>query len=81
MINLSPEQVIQFLLQIQFWDVVKALVCFALFIYVLVALVVVKQVNMMAEVINGQMNPLIKTVAVIHFAGAILVLLIAIMVL
>jgi hypothetical protein len=81
MINLNPEQIIQFLLQIQFWDVVKALVCFALFIYVLIALVVVKQVNMMAEVINGQMNPLIKIVAMIHFAGAILVLLIAIMVL
>ena len=81
MINLNPEQIIQFLLQIQFWDVVKALVCFALFIYVLIALVVVKQVQMMAEVINGQMNPLIKIVAMIHFLGAILVLLIAIMVL
>jgi len=81
MINLNPEQIIQFLLKIQFWDVVKALVCFALFIYVLIALVVVKQVNMMAEVINGQMNPLIKIVAMIHFLGAILVLLIAIMVL
>jgi len=81
MTNLNPEQIIQFLLKIQFWDVVKALVCFALFIYVLIALVVVKQVNMMAEVINGQMNPLIKIVAMIHFLGAILVLLIAIMVL
>jgi len=81
MINSNPEQIIQFLLKIQFWDVVKTLVCFALFIYVLVALVVVKQVQMMAEVINGQMNSLIKIVAMIHFLGAILVLLIAIMVL
>jgi hypothetical protein len=74
-------QIIQFLSQIQFWDIVKILVCFALFLYVLVALVVLKQVNMMADVLDGQMNPTVKGIALFHLLGAILVFLIALVVL
>jgi hypothetical protein len=81
MTNLNLDQIIQFLLRIQFWDVVKALLCFALFLYVLVALVVFKQVKMMVEVIDGQMNPVINGIALIHFLGAILVFLIALVIL
>jgi hypothetical protein len=79
--NLEFNQVLQFLSQIQFWDIVKILVCFALLIYVLVALVVLKQVQMMADVLNGQMNPTIKGVALSHLLVAILVFLIALVVL
>jgi len=79
--NLELNQMIQFFSQIQFWDIVKVLVCFALLIYVLVALVVSKQVNMMADVLDGQMNPAIKGVALFHLLGAILVFLIALVVL
>ncbi len=74
-------QLIQLLLRIQFWDVVKVLVCFALFIYVLVALVVVKQVQMMIEVLDGEINSVLKSVALFHLLGAILVFLIALLVL
>ena len=81
MSNFNLNQIVQLLTQIQFWDVVKALVCFALLLYVLVALVVLKQVQMMADVLDGQMNPTIKAVALFHLLGAILVFLIALVVL
>ena len=79
----NPElnQIIQILSRIQFWDIVKVLVSFALLLYVLVALVVFKQVQMMADVLDGQMNPAIKGVALFHLLGAILVFLIALVVL
>ncbi len=79
--NPDLNQIIQFFSQIQFWDIVKVLVSLALLIYVLVALVVLKQVNMMADVLDGQMNPAIKGVALFHLLGAILVFLIALVVL
>ena len=79
--NLDLNQIIQFFYQIQFWDIVKLLVCFALLLYVLVALVVLKQVQMMADVLDGQMNPTIKAIALFHLLGAILVFLIALVVL
>jgi hypothetical protein len=79
--NLELDQIIRFLSQIQVWDIFKVLVCFALLIYVLVALVVLKQVQMMADVLDGQMNPTIKGVALFHLLGAILVFLIALVVL
>ena len=79
--NQELDQIIQILSRIQFWDIVKTLVCFALLLYVLVALVVLKQVQMMADVLDGQMNPAIKGVALFHLLGAILVFLIALVVL
>jgi hypothetical protein len=79
--NLDLNQIIQFLTGIQFWSVVKALVCFALLLYALVALVVFKQVQMMADVLDGQMNPAIKAIALFHLLGAILVFLIALVIL
>ena len=81
MINSNLEDIIKFLLGIQFWDVVKILVCFGLLVYIIAALVIVKQVNMMVDVIDGQMNPIIKGIALIHFLGAILVFLIALVIL
>jgi len=79
--NPELDQIIQILSRIQFWDIVKVLVSFALLLYVLVALVVFKQVQMMADVLDGQMNPAIKSVALFHLLGAILVFLIALVVL
>jgi len=79
--SLDLNQILQSFSQIQFWDIVKILVCFALLLYVLVALVVLKQVQMMADVLDGQMNPTIKGVALFHLLGAILVFLIALVVL
>lgn len=81
MSNFDVGPIIQVISRIQFWDVVKALVCFALFLYVLVALVVFRQVSMMTEVVHGQMDAALKGVALIHFLGAISVLLIALVIL
>ena len=81
MTNPDLAKLIPLLMKVQFWDVIKVLVCFALFIYVLVALVVVRQVNMMTEVVHGQMDAVIKNVALIHLLGAILVFLIALAIL
>lgn len=78
MINTDIEQLFELLMGISFWDIVKVLVIFALFLYIIVALVIFRQVKMMAEVIDGQMNSLVKTVALIHLLGAILVFLIAV---
>lgn len=81
MTNPDLAKLIPLLMKVQFWDVIKILVCFALFLYILVALVVVRQVNMMTEVVHGQMDAVIKSVALIHLLGAISVFLIALVLL
>jgi len=75
------DQILNFLLSIQIWTISKIIVCFALFLYIIFAVVVVRQVRLMTEAIDFSLDWFLKTVTMIHLLGAIVVLLLAIIIL
>lgn len=75
------EQVLDFILTIQIWSLVKVFVGGALLLYVVFAFIVVRQVNLMAETLNVPIALPIKTVAWLHLGLAIFTLLFALIIL
>ena len=63
------------------WIIAKAFVCFALFLYLIFAFVVIRQIYLMTETLVGQLEIPLKIIGLLHFLGAILVLLMAITIL
>lgn len=72
------DRLLEILLGIQVWDVAKLLVVFSLLLYIGFAVVVIRQVNLMSQALNGTVGLPIKTVAWVHFLLAIAVFLLAI---
>lgn len=77
----SFNNLFEFFFSISVWDIAKVLVCFALLLYVFFAVVVVRQVNLMLETLGGQLELLLRIIAAVHLAGAIFVLVLALVVL
>ena len=75
------DKILNFLINIQIWTISKAIVCFALFLYIIFAVVVVRQVRLMTEAIDFSLDWFLKMVAMIHLLGAIFILLLAIIIL
>lgn len=65
----------------QIWEFAKIPVALALIIYIVFAVVVVRQVNLMTHAINLSLGGLLKVIAYIHLLGAIFVLLVAMIIL
>lgn len=63
------------------WSIVKILVSFALFLYVIFAGIMVRQVSLMTESLKLGLEWPLKTVALLHFLGAALIFLLALIVL
>lgn len=78
---MSPDQFFQLILNIQIWQIVKLLVCLTLLFYTVFAFVIIRQVHLMTDTVKLSLEWLLKTVAFVHFIGAIFVLLIAILIL
>ena len=76
-----PEQVLEFILTLQAWDVAKVFVCFTLLLYVIFAFVVLRQVNLMARTLAVPIDLPIKTVAWFHLGLAIFAFLLALVML
>lgn len=66
---------------ISVWAVAKVAVLFALFIYLLFAVIVVRQVKLMGETLNGNLNLPIKVIAWIHLLVSIFVFILALIIL
>lgn len=79
--NLSIEQIIGFLSGISIWTLVKILFCFAFFIYLVFAFVVVRQVSLMIEALRGQLESFLKIVSWVHFLVAVFLFLFALILL
>jgi len=75
------EQVLEFILTLQVWDVAKVFVCFTFLLYVIFAFVVLRQVNLMARTLAVPIDLSIKTAAWLHLGLAIVAFLLALMVL
>lgn len=77
---MTIEDLFKLISSIQIWDVIKILASFTLLLYIGFAFVVVKQVNLMTEVLQQLELPL-KAIATIHLILAIFVFLLAIFIL
>ncbi len=66
---------------LSFWLIAKVCLLFALGLYIIFALVLVRQVYMMSQVISSSYNFLIKIFAWLHLLGSLLVFLFAFVIL
>lgn len=64
-----------------FWGGVKWLYLLAFFLYVLFALIVIRQVDMMTRTFQTSAESILKVFSYIHFAVAVGILVIAVMIL
>ncbi len=78
---MSFDNLFNLLFTINFWSVVKLMVCFALFLYVIFAGIMVRQVSLMTESLHLGFELPLKMVAILHFLGAALIFLMALIVL
>lgn len=72
---------LNFVFAVSPWMILKVLVCFSFLLYIMFALVIVKQVNLMTQTLGGQLELPLKLIAAIHLAGAIFIFVLAIMIL
>lgn len=75
------EQLLILLRGVTVWDGVKWLIVLGLGLYLVFAVVAVRQVQLMSRTINGALKWPIKLLATVHLAVAVVVLLAAIVVL
>lgn len=66
---------------ISIWSVAKVAVIFALFVYVLFAVIVVRQVKLMGKTLNGNLNLPLRIISWIHLLLALLVVFLAFVIL
>jgi len=71
------EQVLNFIFKIQVWDIAKLIVSLIFLLYIVFALIVVRQVNLMAKTLVVPIDLPIKTVAWFHLGLAIFAFLLA----
>ena len=77
----SPfDNLLQLILSVQVWQIAKILVSFGLFLYIIFAFVVVKQVSVMTETLQQLELPL-KIVSTLYLIFVIFVFLLAIAIL
>lgn len=75
------EQILQNLIQINIWSVVKIFVLLALALYIVFAFLVVREVDLMDKTVKDIFNLPIKIVSLLHLFFAILVFVLALIVL
>jgi hypothetical protein len=63
---LDLTQILTFLLGINIWLVAKGLALLAIFLYLLFSLIIVRQVNLMLDTLEVELEGLIRLVAWVH---------------
>lgn len=75
------DQSMESILNVSIWGLAKVFVIFALFIYLVFAIVVVRQVHMMIKVVSGELNLPIKIAAWLHLVLAIFIIFLSVAIL
>lgn len=78
---MSLEDLLNTLLRIQVWDIVKVLLETALLIYVIFALITIRQVELMGHVVGITLTPALRLIAVVHFFISVGIFLLALFIL
>lgn len=77
----SFDQVLDFIFTIQVWDIAKLVVSFVLFLYIVFAFIVIRQVSLMARTLVVPIDLPIKIIAWLHLGLAIFAFLLALVML
>ena len=75
------EQLLQGILTLDVWGVVKFFVLFGLLLYIVFAVVVIRQVQLMSHSLNGTLDLPLRLIALIHLGLTVGVFLLALLVL
>jgi len=67
------DQFVFSLLNINFWAIIKAFVLLGFLVYAIFAFVVVRQVKLMTEVVNGMMTVALRFVSWLFFLFSVIV--------
>lgn len=78
---MNSDNFIQTIFSLNPWLFAKILVCFGLFVYLFFALLVVRQVDLMAKTLNGALNLPLKLIAWLHLGLAITIFLLSLFIL
>jgi hypothetical protein len=78
---MSFDNLFNLIFSINPWSLVKIMVSFALFLYVIFAGIMVRQVSLMTESLKLGLEWPLKMVAFLHFLGAAFIFLMALIVL
>ena len=70
--NLIP--ILNLLLGIEVWQIAKALILFSVFLYLIFALVIIRQVSLMLDTLEVELEGLIKFIAWLHLILVVVVL-------
>lgn len=75
---MSPEQILLMLVSLSPWFYVKIFVLVLLLFYTIFAAICLRQVDLMNQVVEAQISPVLRTIAILHLAGAIFTFLLAV---
>ena len=78
---MNGDQIIDWILNISVWGVAKILILFAMLIYLIFAIVVIRQVKAMTKVISEKLNPFLRIISWFHLLLTILIILLSIVIL
>jgi hypothetical protein len=79
--NVLGEQASQYILNFAVWDLARGVLLLFLVLYLIFALLVVRQINLLNSVVGTHFSPLFRMVALLHVLLAVGVLVFALMVL
>jgi hypothetical protein len=71
------EQASQYILNFAVWDIARGVLLFFLFLYLIFALLVVRQISLLNSVLGTHFSPLFRLVALLHVLLAFGVLVFA----
>lgn len=63
------------------WDIAKLFVLFGLLLYLVFAVVVIREVKLMTRTVTGRLDSVVRVVAWVHFALSVGIFLVALIVL
>lgn len=69
--NFPAKGLISFLFSLTIWDGLKAMFCLVFGLYIFFSVVVLRQISLMTETLNGQFELPLKLVGVLNLALAI----------
>jgi len=75
------EDLLDKIFAISFWDISKLAVLVFLLIYIIFSIVVIRQINLMSQALNGTLNLPLKIFAWLHFGLAVFVFLLSLLML
>lgn len=75
------EDLLDTIFAVSFWDISKLTVLVFLLIYIIFSIVVIRQINLMSQALNGTLNLPLKIFAWLHFGLAVFVFLLSLLML